>query len=191
MTIRPTYWQILFVGKDQKKSITKFIFIQHTLKLFPCLNNTISIVGVNHEDDTLCVLEIVSPQRSNLVLTTNIPYCKLNVLVFDCLNIETLRILVLYLGSDRFSYRWLEWLYCTSISKCSGVSLRSAHTQFHPTSACKEWWSFQQHQDQPSRFSSLSFPKDDRTISRMSNPSWRYCVANEDVRGGLKDLSVH
>lgn len=36
----------------------------------------------------LCVLKVVSPKRSDLVLTTNIPNCETDVLVFDCLNIE-------------------------------------------------------------------------------------------------------
>ena len=37
---------------------------------------------------TLCVLEVVSPQRPNLVLTADIPYCEANVLVLDSLHVE-------------------------------------------------------------------------------------------------------
>ena len=84
-----TYGEILLVGKDQEKSITEFVLIQHALKFFAGLNNTVSIVGVHDEDDALSVLEVVSPQRSNLVLPAHIPHCELNVLVFDCLNVET------------------------------------------------------------------------------------------------------
>lgn len=36
----------------------------------------------------LCVLKVVSPKWSDFVLTTNIPNCETDVLVFDCLNIE-------------------------------------------------------------------------------------------------------
>lgn len=36
----------------------------------------------------LCVLEVVSPQRSDLVLTANIPNCEADVLVFDCLHVK-------------------------------------------------------------------------------------------------------
>lgn len=37
----------------------------------------------------LCVLEVVSPQRSDLVLTTDIPNCEADVLVLNGLHIET------------------------------------------------------------------------------------------------------
>lgn len=37
---------------------------------------------------TLCVLKVVSPQRPNLILTTDIPDSEANVLVLDSLHIE-------------------------------------------------------------------------------------------------------
>lgn len=83
-----TYWQILLVGEDQEQGIAEFVLVQHALQFFPSLDNTISVVGVDDEDDTLSVLEVVSPERTNLVLATNIPHGELDVLVFDCLNIE-------------------------------------------------------------------------------------------------------
>jgi len=82
--------QILFVGEDQKNGISKLILVQHALQFLPGLNDTITIIAINDEDDALGVLEIMSPQRSNFVLSTNIPYGELNVLVLDSLNIETL-----------------------------------------------------------------------------------------------------
>ena len=36
----------------------------------------------------LCVLEVVSPEWSDLVLTTNVPHCEIDVLVLHSLNIE-------------------------------------------------------------------------------------------------------
>jgi hypothetical protein len=81
--------QILLVGENQKNGISKLILIQHALQFLPGLNNTVTIIAVNDEDDTLGVLEIMSPQRSDLVLSTDIPYGELNVLVFDSLNVET------------------------------------------------------------------------------------------------------
>ena len=36
----------------------------------------------------LCILEVVSPQRSDLVLATHVPYCKRDILVLHCLHIE-------------------------------------------------------------------------------------------------------
>ena len=84
-----TYGQILLVGKDKEKGISEFILIQHTLKLLTSFDYTITIVAVDDEDDTLGVLEVMSPQRTNLVLTTDIPDGELNVLVFDSLDVET------------------------------------------------------------------------------------------------------
>jgi len=86
-----TYWKILLVGEDQEESITEFILVQHALQLFPSLDNTISVVGVDNEDDTLGILEVVSPERANLVLSTNIPHGELDVLVFDRLDVEAWR----------------------------------------------------------------------------------------------------
>jgi hypothetical protein len=78
----------LLVGENQKNGISKLILVQHALQFLPGLNNTVTIIAVNDEDDTLGVLEVMSPQRSDLVLSTNIPYGELNVLVFDSLNVE-------------------------------------------------------------------------------------------------------
>jgi hypothetical protein len=47
------------------------------------------IVAVDHKDEPLCVLKVVSPEWSNFVLTTNVPDCKADVLVLHCLHIET------------------------------------------------------------------------------------------------------
>jgi hypothetical protein len=84
-----TYGQILLVGENQKHSISKFILVQHSLQLLSGLNNTVTIVAVNDEDDTLSVLEVMSPQRSDLILSSNIPHCELDVLVLNGLNVET------------------------------------------------------------------------------------------------------
>lgn len=37
----------------------------------------------------LCVLEVVPPQRSDLVLATHIPYSETNVFIFYRLDVET------------------------------------------------------------------------------------------------------
>lgn len=84
-----TDWQILLVGEDQQKSVSELILVQHTLELFTGLDNTVAIVGINNKDDTLGVLEIMSPQRSDLVLSSDIPHGELNVLVLDGLDVES------------------------------------------------------------------------------------------------------
>ena len=85
---RTAYGKILFVGEDQEKGITEFVFVQHSLQFLTCLNNTISIIAVNDEDNALRVLEIVSPQRPDLVLPANVPHSELNVLIFDRFDVE-------------------------------------------------------------------------------------------------------
>lgn len=81
--------QILLVGKDEKKSVAKLIFVEHSLQFFACLRNSLSIVGINDEDDAVRVLEVMSPERSNFVLSSNVPNGEGNVLVLDRLDIET------------------------------------------------------------------------------------------------------
>jgi hypothetical protein len=83
-----TYGQILLVGEDQKKSVPQLVLVQHALELLTRLNNTIAIVAVDDEDDTLGVLEVMPPQRADLVLTADIPHSELDVLVLDGLDVE-------------------------------------------------------------------------------------------------------
>jgi hypothetical protein len=105
------YGQILLVGKDQEESIPQLVLVQHALQLLARLNNTIAIVAVNDEDDTLGVLEVMPPQRSDLVLTSDIPHCELDVLVLDGLDVET----------------------CTPLSACARVGIL-ANVETH------QWW---------------------------------------------------
>ena len=83
-----TYGQILLVGEDQENGIPQLILVEHALELLTSLNNTVTIVGVDDEDDTLGVLEVVPPQGADLVLTTDIPHGELDVLVLDSLDVE-------------------------------------------------------------------------------------------------------
>jgi hypothetical protein len=78
----------LLVGENKEEGISKLILVQHALQLFPSLDNSVTIVAVNDEDDTLGILEVMSPQRTDLVLSTNIPDRELNVLIFDSLDIK-------------------------------------------------------------------------------------------------------
>lgn len=81
--------QVLFVGKDQQECISELILVQHSLELLAGLADTFPVVGVDHEDDALGVLEIMAPEGTNLVLSSNIPYGERDVLVLNSLNVET------------------------------------------------------------------------------------------------------
>ncbi len=78
----------MLVGENKEKSIPELVLVEHALQFFPSLNDTVTIVAIDDEDNTLGILEIMPPQRSDLVLSTNIPYGELNVLVFDSLDVK-------------------------------------------------------------------------------------------------------
>ena len=80
--------QILLVGEDQEESISELVLVEHALQFLAGLDDTVTIVGVNNEDDTLGILEVMSPQGTDLVLTTDIPHSELNVLVLNRLDVE-------------------------------------------------------------------------------------------------------
>jgi hypothetical protein len=82
------YGKILLVGEDKEDSVAELVLVKHALELLTGLNDTVAIVGVDDEDDTLSVLEVVPPQRTDLVLTTDIPHGELDVLVLYGLDVE-------------------------------------------------------------------------------------------------------
>lgn len=84
-----SYWKILLVGEHKEKSIPKLILVQHALQFLARLNDTITIVAVDDEDNALGVLEVMPPERSDLVLTSDIPHGELDVLVLDSFDVET------------------------------------------------------------------------------------------------------
>lgn len=81
--------QVLLVGKDQEQCVPQLVLVQHTLQFLTSLCHAVAVVAVDNKDDTLSVLEIMPPQWSDFVLSTNIPHGKLNVFVLDSLNIES------------------------------------------------------------------------------------------------------
>lgn len=87
-----THRKILLVGEDKEESIPQLVLVEHALQLLTSLDNTVAIVAVNDEDDALGVLEVMSPERTDLVLSTDIPHGELNVLVLDGLDVEACRL---------------------------------------------------------------------------------------------------
>jgi len=80
--------EILFVRKDKEQCVSQFILVQHALQFLTSLDNTIAVIAVNDENDALGVLEVMSPKRSDLVLTTDIPDGELDVLVVNSFDVE-------------------------------------------------------------------------------------------------------
>ena len=80
--------QILLVREDQEKRISELVLVEHALQLLAGLDDTVAIVAVDDEDDALGVLEVVAPERADLVLSTHVPDGELDVLVLDCFDVE-------------------------------------------------------------------------------------------------------
>ena len=81
--------KILLVGENEKDSIAQFILVQHSVHLITGSINTIRIVRVNNKDQSLSVLIVMAPQRTDLILTTDIPNCERDVLVLDSFDVES------------------------------------------------------------------------------------------------------
>lgn len=80
--------QILLVGEHEQHCIAQFVLLQHAVQLLFRLHDTLAIVRVDHKDEPLRVLEVVAPERANLVLATDVPHGEADVLVLDRLNVE-------------------------------------------------------------------------------------------------------
>lgn len=55
--------KILLVSEDEEKGVAELILIEHALKLLTGLGYTLAIVGVDHEDDALGILEVCRAER--------------------------------------------------------------------------------------------------------------------------------
>lgn len=103
--------QILFIGKDQEHSLPQLILVQHTLQLLTSFRNTVTIVAINNEDDALRILEVMPPERSDLILSTNIPHGKLDVFVFHSLYVEACRrVSISLIGDEMDETNTNQWL---------------------------------------------------------------------------------
>jgi hypothetical protein len=69
--------EILLVGQNQQNSIPQFILTQHLGEFLSSTSvtsiDTLSVIRVDHEDNCVSVLVVVSPQGTNLILTSDIP----------------------------------------------------------------------------------------------------------------------
>jgi len=80
--------QILLVGEDEKYRVFEFVLLEHFRQLVLGFGGSLPVVAVNDEDEALRVLEVMSPKRSDLVLTADVPDSEGDVLVLDRLDVE-------------------------------------------------------------------------------------------------------
>lgn len=60
--------QILLVGEHEEKGITELVFVKHTLKLLTGLGDTLPIVGIDNENDTLGILVVYVTVRLSVAM---------------------------------------------------------------------------------------------------------------------------
>ena len=80
--------EILLVGEDEEDSVLKLFLSEHLMELFLVLVDTVAIVRVDDENESLGVLVVMSPEESDLILTTDIPDVETDVLVLNSLDVE-------------------------------------------------------------------------------------------------------
>ena len=68
--------KILLIGKDQKYGITEFVLVEHSVQLVTGRINTVRVIRVHDENEALRVLVVMAPERTDLILTADIPNCK-------------------------------------------------------------------------------------------------------------------
>lgn len=88
---RHTARDILLVGKNQKQRVLHFAIVDNLVQLRLGLLEAGGITRVHDEDQALCTGVVVSPERADLVLTTNIPHIELDVLIGHALDVKSNR----------------------------------------------------------------------------------------------------
>jgi hypothetical protein len=98
--------QIHFVCKNKKIGVTQLILVHHLEELIVCFLDTFAIIRVNNKNEPFRILElrnwvikkkdrhrqlthIMSPERPDFILTTDIPNCEVYVFVLNSLNIKS------------------------------------------------------------------------------------------------------
>ena len=82
---------VLFVGEDQDDGVSEFLLSKHPVEFLLGEVNTVFVRGVNDENQSLSVLVVVSPQKSDFVLSPNVPDGEFDFLVFESFDVESNR----------------------------------------------------------------------------------------------------
>eukprot|EP00438_Fugacium_kawagutii_P031882 Skav227550 [mRNA] locus=scaffold3241:16004:27349:- [translate_table: standard] len=81
--------QVLLVGEDQEHCISHLVLVEHFVQLLSGIFNAVTVIAVHHVDQAIGSLVVMAPQRTDLVLASDIPNGEAQVLVLDGLDIET------------------------------------------------------------------------------------------------------
>lgn len=72
---------VLLVGKDQDGAVEHERILDDGLELSRSFGHPLTVLRVDDKDEAVSVVEVVPPQWPQLLLASNIPYCKDDVLV--------------------------------------------------------------------------------------------------------------
>ena len=67
-----TFWQVLFISEYKDDGVPHLPVIDDPVQLLPGLVYPVPVRAVHHEDEALGARVVMSPQRTDLVLTSNI-----------------------------------------------------------------------------------------------------------------------
>ena len=81
-------WQILLIRKHKQQRILHLPVLNDARKFSASLFQTIAVAAVYDKHQALSTAEVVSPQRSDLILSTNVPDIEFGVLVRNGLHVE-------------------------------------------------------------------------------------------------------
>lgn len=79
----------MLVSKHQQNGVSEVVLLQHIMQFSFRLGHSFSIVGVYDEYQSLGVLEVVPPQRTDFVLAAHVPHRERDVFIFYRLDVET------------------------------------------------------------------------------------------------------
>ena len=67
-----TLWEVLLVGEDEYDGVPHLAVVDDPVQLLPRFVDAVAVGAVHHEDQTLRSRVVVAPQRTNLVLPSNV-----------------------------------------------------------------------------------------------------------------------
>jgi hypothetical protein len=80
--------QILLVGENEQDGLSELGLVEHAVQLLASVLGALAVVAVHDEDQALRVLVVVAPEGTNLILSTDVPHSKADVLVLDRLDVK-------------------------------------------------------------------------------------------------------
>lgn len=82
------FWQVLFISEYQDDGVSHLPVVDDPVQLLPGLVYPVPVGAVHHEYKALGAGVVMAPQRTDLILTSDIPHVKFNILVGDGLDVE-------------------------------------------------------------------------------------------------------